>query len=99
MGKPTGKDLLKGVLTLPAIIFLEHHPDNEVIKRVCTDKTDEEEVKKAMEMIRQSSSLDECYEIARGFCSRASLALEGLPPNPAQQSFFDLARYIIQREK
>jgi geranylgeranyl pyrophosphate synthase len=50
-----------------------------------------------MEMVRNSSVIDECYEIALQFSSRASTAIEKLPHNPAHECLNDLAAYVTER--
>jgi hypothetical protein len=50
-----------------------------------------------MEIICQSSILEECYHIAQGFCSQACFALEPLPYNAICSSLISLADYVIQR--
>jgi len=50
-----------------------------------------------MEMVRDSSVIDECYEIAQGFSSQASAAIENLPDNPARDCLNRLATYVTER--
>jgi geranylgeranyl pyrophosphate synthase len=50
-----------------------------------------------MEMVRNSSAIEECYEIAQGFSSRASAAIKNLPDNPAHNCLDSLATYVTER--
>lgn len=97
MGKPVSSDLSQGVFTLPAILLLER-PEGESLRRILGE--DKEEGKKLLtKRIYESDVLNECYEVAKTFCSKAKLALEPLPHNPAYESLISLADYVIERKR
>jgi len=48
MGKPVAGDLLQGVLTLPAILFMEQHPEDNPIKEMLAGKDEEANLKRAI---------------------------------------------------
>ena len=99
LGKPVGSDLIQGTLTLPAILLMEQHPDETIIKEIFEKRGDRAGVERVIEMIRNSSIVEDCYQIAADFCAQACLALDGLPDNACRKSLFDLADYVIERRK
>jgi len=56
-------------------------------------------VERVIEMIRNSSIVEDCYQIAADFCAQACLALDGMPDNACRKSLFDLSDYVIERHK
>ena len=96
MGKPTASDLSQGIFTLPVILLLEH-PERQTVEEMLSK--DKEGAKLVTEMIHNTSILEECYHIARGFCSQACLALEPLPHNRLCSSLTSLTDYVIKRKR
>ncbi|MCH9037218.1 MAG: polyprenyl synthetase family protein [Chloroflexi bacterium] len=99
VGKPVGNDLAQGVLTLPAILLQERYPNDNPIKALFQNPSDEGALKRAVEMIHNSSVIDDSYDVAQDFCSTARKALEGLPDNPYRRSLTELLSYILERKK
>jgi geranylgeranyl pyrophosphate synthase len=95
LGKPVASDLAQGVFTLPVILLLEQ-PESMAVKEILK-KNRKKGTQLLMEMVRNSSAIDECYEIAQGFSSRASAAIENLPDNPAHDCLDRLATYVTER--
>lgn len=98
LGKPVGSDLSEGIATLPTILFVESHPDNNIVAGIMAKKGTESTAA-ALEMVRNSSAIEQCLEIASDFAARACQAIHHLPEIPAKQSLQDLAHYIIKRRK
>lgn len=99
MGKPVGHDLRQGTLTLPALLFLERQPEDNPIKRVFANQGDPDSLRLALETIGNSAIIQECYDIALGFCSQARRCLEGLTPSASRRSLNILADYVVQRKR
>ncbi|MBI4302757.1 MAG: polyprenyl synthetase family protein [Chloroflexi bacterium] len=100
LGKPVGSDLAQGTLTLPAILILEHYPDDNPVKRLFQDREAKENIKLAIELVHNSPSIiQECYQVASDYCARACANLSLLPDSPSRQSLVDLASYIVIRKK
>ncbi len=99
LGKPVGSDLLQGTLTLPVILLMEQRPQDNIQQRLAEKPGDQEEVARVIEMVRNSSILEECYRIAGGFSSQACRDLEALPENASRGSLIDLADYVIERRQ
>ncbi len=98
LGKPVGSDLSEGIATLPTILFIESHPDDHVVTDMVTRKG-VESAAAALEMVRNSTAIKECLEIATDYAARACQAIEQLPRIPARQSLMNLAQYVIKRSK
>jgi len=99
LGKPTGSDLGQGTLTLPAIFLLEYHPENNPVKILFNDSNKQEEIRRAIEMVRNSTIIDECYQVAADYCRKACLNLNQLPDTASRKSLNDLADFIAYRRK
>ena len=99
LGKPVGSDLGQGTLTLPAIIILERYPDDNPVKKVFQNKDAQENVQLAIELVRNSSITQECYQAASDYCAKARHNLKRLPDNASRRSLFELADYIIRRKR
>jgi len=99
VGKPIGSDLAQGTLTLPAMLLLERYPEDNPVKRLFQNQDSQDNIKLAIEQVRNSSVIDECYTVASNYCSKACHDLNLLPDNASRQSLFDIANYVIQRKR
>ncbi len=99
LGKPVGSDLAQGTLTLPAMLLLERYPEENPAKRLFQNRDKQENVGLAIELIRNSSIVQECYGVASDYCSKACHNLGLLPDNASRQALMQLADYIIRRKK
>jgi len=99
LGKPAGSDLAQGTLTLPAILVLEHYPEDNPLMKFFGNRGDLENKNRAIELIRDSPFVQECYDIAANYCAKACQNLNLLPDNASRQALMDLADYIVMRKK
>lgn len=100
MGKPTGSDLAQGTLTLPAMLLLERYPNDNPITRVFQNQGDKQEnIKLAIELVRQSSIIEECYKVASVYCSKACRNLRLISDDASRHSLKELASYVVARRK
>ncbi len=104
MGKPIGSDLAQGTLTLPAMLLLERYPEDNPVKELFHNRDMPEGGKKkrinqAIELVHSASILNQCYEVASGYCARACQNLKLLPDNPSRQVLEDLVELVISRRK
>ena len=99
LGKPTGSDLAQGTLTLPSLLILERYPEDNPVKRLFQNRSKQDEIKLAIELVRNSSIVQECYQVASDFRAKACRNLKLLPDNASRQSLTDLADYIISRNR
>lgn len=99
MGKPIGSDLSQGTLTLPSMLLLEHFPGDNPIRQIFQGKNVQENAKRAIEMVRNSSIVEECYAAAAGYCNIAARQLEKLPDKPPKDSLKDLTIFVVSRKR
>ena len=99
IGKPIGADLAQGILTLPAMLLRQYYPEDNWVKRLFKIKDDPDDVKQAIELVRNSPSIvRECYQVASDYCAKACRNLKRLPDKTSRQSLFELADYISRRK-
>ena len=98
LGKPSGTDLAQGTLTLPAMLLLERYPEDNPVKKVFENKDKQKNIERAIELVRNSPIVQECYGIASEYRAKACQNLNRLPENPSRQALTGLADYIINRK-
>lgn len=98
VGKPVANDLRQGLITLPAIIYLETHPEdpNGHLFGI-GNYFNEERVMGFAKAIRESSAIDKSLEEARTFAERGLKALATFPASPERKALEDLANFIVHR--
>lgn len=103
-GRPKGSDLAQGVMTLPAIIAVERYPEDNPIDTLFRNGNghsgsgrtlDEVSLRRALELVRSSSVIDEAYELATHYCDRALDSLTALDSNRSRESLERLAAHLI----
>jgi len=99
IGKPTGSDLAQGTLTLPAILLLERCPEDNPITKAFHNEDKQENIKRAIDLVRSSSIIQECYAVASDYNSQARCNLDLLPDNISRQALIELADYVVSRRK
>jgi len=98
MGKPVGSDLLQGTLTLPALMLLERYPDDNPVKKHFETR-DKKYVSQAIDMVLNSSIIDDCYEVAREYSQSGCRNLHLLPETESRQAFYGLGEYVVKRKE
>ena len=99
LGKPVGSDLAQGTLTLPAMLLLERYPEENPVKRLFQNRDKRKNIESAIELIRNSSIVQECYGVASDYCSRACHNLSLLADNASRRTLIQLADYVIRRKR
>ena len=104
MGKPVGSDLAQGTLTLPAMLLLEHYPEDNPVKELFNNRDMPEEdkqkkINQAIELVRNPLIEQQCYEFVSDYCARACHKLGLLPDNTSRQALKDLADLVISRKR
>ncbi len=99
LGKPVGSDLAQGTITLPSLLLLERQPRDNPIEKIFRNQDKQENIRLALDMIRNSSIIEECYSIAADYSVRAAGHLKQLPESQARRCLRALADYIVKRNK
>ncbi|HXY74083.1 MAG TPA: polyprenyl synthetase family protein [Dehalococcoidales bacterium] len=101
MGKPVGSDLLQGNATLPAMMLIERYPADNPIKKLFEDKNADriKLVAQTIDMVRNSTIIQECYDIVTDYSHKACDSLKKLPAKPAKESLIKLGDFIVSRRR
>jgi geranylgeranyl pyrophosphate synthase len=104
LGKPIGLDLAQGTLTLPAMLLLERYPENNLVRelfnnRDMAERDKQPKIREIMELVRNSSVVEQCYRVASDYAARAYQKLGLLPDNLGRQALKDLADLVINRKR
>lgn len=97
IGKPVGNDLLQGTVTLPAIMLLERHPEDNPIGKLFQKNNMDYYLERVVEMIQNSAIISDSYSVASDFCHKAREALADLPDNAYKRSLIELTEYVTAR--
>lgn len=98
LGKPVASDLRIGLLTLPAIYYLESHPNDGRLKQFQSGVQLEPKVMEALvEDITKSGGVEQARAEADQQIQKALTALEQLPDCPEREALADLANYVVDR--
>jgi geranylgeranyl pyrophosphate synthase len=99
VGKPVASDLRQGLITLPAIYYLEANPQDKEVKAILNGgRSDEERITRLIENIRASGAVDQSLDEAHQFMSRSLESLDTLPDGLERDALRKLSDYIINRE-
>jgi len=99
LGKPVGSDLAQGTLTLPAMLVLERYPEDNPVKRLFQNRDKQENIKMALELVRNSSIVEECYAVASDYAAKACHNLDLLPHGASRRALVELADYVVNRKR
>ena len=100
VGKPVANDLRQGLITLPAIIFIEDHPEHPDTSRLLEGNCfqDESLIDRLVYDIRASDAIDKTLCEAQKYITSAVKNLDIFPDNPYKSSLIELASYIVNRD-
>ena len=99
MGKPVASDLRQGLITLPAIYYLEINPEDRLLKEMLKSNfCEEDQIICLLESIRSSGAIQKSLEEAHRAVARGIKALKKFPDTPERRALEDLGQYIVERE-
>lgn len=100
VGKPIGGDLRQGTVTLPILLFLEEHPQTDLLRSIFEQQDGrEEKIRALVDMVRSSPAIAAAREEAQRFTVESKQAIEDLSPNPYRQVMLDLADFLLERRR
>jgi geranylgeranyl pyrophosphate synthase len=99
IGKPVGSDLRQGLITLPAIQFIEDHPNHPgsriFLQGDCLHT--DEDIQDFVQSVSSSDAISKSYHEAEKFVLHALEHLKIFPLTPQSAALEELANYIIGR--
>ena len=99
VGKPVGGDLRQGLVTLPALYFLEAHPGDASMTAILNGQAgDPAQVAVVVNSIRASGAIDSAMAEARRFVARGQAALAAVSGRPQRDALAALADYVVRRD-
>lgn len=103
LGKPVGKDIREGKVTLPVIHAMKKLKGQErkelreivgQLKGVPTDR----QVKRALALVRKTGAEAHCRQVARERTRKAKAALKGVPPSDSLKELLQFADELVERK-
>jgi geranylgeranyl pyrophosphate synthase len=94
-GKPSGQDLAQGLLTLPAILHFQSHPDDPEVSAFRSGDRDPVLLTRLFEIIRRSDAIEQSRESARRYVRRALDALVSFPAGIHRNALETLVESIV----
>ena len=95
LGKPVGADLRQGTITLPVIVFLKQHNDDDSLQNFCEQHNNVALLKAALQQVAASSAITDCYHIAQDYCTRAKQALDTFPDGDFRRALTAITEMVI----
>ena len=99
-GKPVGKDLQEGKITLPLIHALQSSNDGDrqrLVELITSDRDYEQIFGKVKKVIQDYQGLDYTDKLANHHITEAKSALSIFPESPTRQSLIEIAEYVVTR--
>ncbi|HHY46046.1 MAG TPA: polyprenyl synthetase family protein [Firmicutes bacterium] len=98
IGKPTGKDLACGVMTLPIIRGLQHPVAGPALREIMRSRrTGAETLSKVHHLLLESGAIAYSYAQARKYVEFAKAKLQSMPDCSARDCLLALAELVITR--
>lgn len=98
VGKPVGNDLRQGLITLPTLFHLEHHPDRtQITDQIISGSFTDDQLNNLIADIRDSDSIRRSQEQASNYIDEGQAKLSVLPAAAERDGLHDLAQYVITR--
>ncbi|MGD8984670.1 MAG: polyprenyl synthetase family protein [Desulfobacteraceae bacterium] len=99
-GKPVGKDLKEGKITLPLIYTLPSIEGTEIQRLedlFRNQKADDEDYRKLINLVRNNGVVDKIRSEAQVYVEKAARFLDPFPTSSVKGNLIDLNDYIVKR--
>jgi geranylgeranyl pyrophosphate synthase len=98
VGKPVASDLRQGLVTLPAIYYVESQPNDVDMAALLNGQYyNEERLERVVREIRKSGAIEQSLDEARHYIDSALESLRLQVECPERFALEELAEYIVQR--
>jgi geranylgeranyl pyrophosphate synthase len=99
VGKPIGSDLRQGLVTLPALLYIEKQPDDPEAQALINGEClNDDQITRLVNSIKSSNAIQISQDEACNFIQLALKEIRNQPNNMLRQSLEELAEYIVQRK-
>lgn len=100
LGKPVGSDFRAGIITLPAILYAELHPDTQIAVNLLSGRclNQPEIVDDVIDTIRNSDAIKRSYNEADAFAEKAISKLSDMPDCREKDALISIASNYVRRE-
>ena len=89
--------MASGVLTLPALLLVKQHPEDNPVIALCKGLDPEENIKRAVDMIHNTSIVAEAYAVAEDLRLRANDSLNEIPDSEHKRALMELSDFVLAR--
>jgi geranylgeranyl pyrophosphate synthase len=98
VGKPTASDLRQGLITLPALCYLEaNSQDKDIAALMNNGHIAGRRIERLIDSISSSGAIEQALQEAREYVDNAVSQLSGFPSSVEREALADLAEYVVQR--
>ena len=80
-------------------MLMQRRPEDNPIPRLFQQRALNGELERALDMVRNSSIVRDCFAIIGNYCDEATRALEILPASECRDSLESMAAYIRERRR
>jgi heptaprenyl diphosphate synthase len=98
LGKPVGKDLIQGNITLPVILFMEDKQYGYIKRIISKGIINTEEYKHIVEGLKKSGAMERTCMQARNCITAAKAALKDIKNSEYKLKLVEIADMVINRE-
>ncbi|MBW1704184.1 MAG: polyprenyl synthetase family protein [Deltaproteobacteria bacterium] len=100
-GKPVGKDLKEGKITLPltyTLLKLEESKRKRFEDLFISHRATEQDYRNLTGLVRTNGALDQIRDEAQRLVNEAATSLKSFPDSPVKKNLLELSQYIVDRE-
>ncbi|MDR0790966.1 MAG: polyprenyl synthetase family protein [Methanomassiliicoccaceae archaeon] len=99
-GKKLGIDITEGKPTLPLIYAMSDAKNGNAIRKIFENREmSDEDVRKALQMVRETNAVERCMSKAKEIIENAIPLLSCLEDSVHKDSLIGLARYVVSRDR